>query len=363
MDERPSGWLAQYLSGPGSARVPVTVRVDRLGINFQPREGPTTWWPYSVVSTGQDPENPAHARVERRDTGEALVVLDTAFLGALESRSPRGPTGAPRAAASGSPKIALLVLGSLGLVAALYFVGLPAMADIAAGRVSVEFERELGDAVIDELLAGETVCDDPALTRSVGEIVARLRGALPDSPYEFRVTIVDDTLVNALAVPGGAMVVFRGLLRNSSRPEELAGVLAHEIQHVQLRHGTRAIMRALPLQTIAGMTGGAGDAAAVLGVLGVLSYARDDEREADSEGMRLIMAASIDPRGMIAFFDTLERIVGPGSTALSYLSTHPATAERRSALVAMADASPVAAVPLATGGLEWSDLVQRCRAA
>jgi predicted Zn-dependent protease len=135
------------------------------------------------------------------------------------------------------------------------------------------------------------------------------------------------------------------------------------MQHVQLRHGTRAIMRALPLQAIAGMTGGAGDAAAVLGVLGVLSYARDDEREADAEGMRLVMAAQIDPHGMIAFFDTLERIVGPGSTALSYLSTHPATAERRSALTAMADATPVTAVPLSTGGLAWSDLVQRCRAA
>jgi predicted Zn-dependent protease len=128
------------------------------------------------------------------------------------------------------------------------------------------------------------------------------------------------------------------------------------MQHVQLRHGTRAIMRQLPL-----MMGGGSDAAAVLGVLGALSYARADEEEADAEGMRLIMAARIDPHGMISFFDTLERITGPGSAMLAYLSTHPATAERRSTLAAMAEAAPATALPLSTGRLAWSELVQRCR--
>jgi predicted Zn-dependent protease len=77
--------------------------------------------------------------------------------------------------------------------------------------------------------------------------------------------------------------------------------------------------------------------------------------------MRLIMAAQIDPRGMLAFFDTLERIAGPGSSMLTYLSTHPATEARRSTLASMADAGPVTALPIATGELAWSDLVQRCR--
>lgn len=116
-------------------------------------------------------------------------------------------------------------------------------------------------------------------------------------------------------------------------------------------------MRQLPLL----MGGGGSDAAAVLGVLGALSYARADEEEADAEGMRLVMAAQIDPRGMISFFDTLERITGSSSGMLTYLSTHPATAERRATLSAIADAAPVVAVPLSTGGTEWSELVQRCR--
>jgi Zn-dependent protease with chaperone function len=361
MDDRRDGWLAQYLSGPESARVPVTVTVDRLGIHFQLPNKPKAWWPYSIVRAGPDPENPAHARLERGNTGEALVVLDATFLTLLESRSPRAPRESGRASPSGFPKIAMLVMGTAGLIAALYFVALPAMAGVVASRVSVDFERELGDGVVEQLLSGEAVCDDPALTRSIASIVGRLRVALPDDRYDFRVTVVDDTLVNALAVPGGAMVIFRGLLRNSASPEELAGVLAHEMQHVQLRHGTRAIMRQLPLQMVAGM--GGGDAAAVVGVLGALSYARADEEAADEEGMRLVMAARIDPRGMIAFFDTLERITGPGSTAISYLSTHPPTGARRLALSAMADAAPVAATPLDTGELAWSELVQRCRAA
>jgi Zn-dependent protease with chaperone function len=359
MDDRPRSWLAQYQSAPESPRVPVTVTVDRLGIHFQLPDQPKAWWPYSIVRAGPDPENPAQARLERGNTGEVLVVLDAAFLRMLEPRSPRAPTGTPTA--SGFPKVAMLVVGTAGLVAALYFVALPAMAGVIASRVSVDFERELGDGVVEQLLTGETVCDDPELTRSLSGIVDRLRGALPDDRYDFRVTVVDDTLVNALAAPGGAMVVFRGLLRNSASAEELAGVLAHEMQHVQLRHGTRAIMRQLPLLMVAG-TGG-GDAAAVLGVLGALSYARADEGEADREGMRLVMAARIDPRGMIAFFDTLERVTGSGSETISYLSTHPATSARRAALSAMAEAAPMANTPLDTGGLAWSELVQRCRAA
>lgn len=356
MNERNGGWHARYHVGADSDGSPVTVTVDRLGIHFQMPDGKTSWWPHSVVHVSADPANRQHTRVQRGDTDEALVVLGTGILEALESRSPRTQRGAA-AGAWGWRKVALLIGGSTAMIAVLYFVVLPAMAGVMANRVSVDFERDLGDGVIGQLLAGETVCDDPALTRSVGEIVARLRGGLPDDRYDFRVTIVDDTLVNALAVPGGAMVIFRGLLRNSASPEELAGVLAHEMQHVQLRHGTRAIMRQLPLL----MGGGGSDAAAVLGVLGALSYARADEEEADAEGMRLVMAAQIDPRGMISFFDTLERITGSSSGMLTYLSTHPATAERRATLSAIADAAPVVAVPLSTGGTEWSELVQRCR--
>jgi hypothetical protein len=355
MTQRTGGWLAQYLPAPDAPRVPVTVTTDRLGIHFQLPGGTAAWWPYSSVDAAPDPENPAHARLERGNTGEVLVVLDATFLATLESRSPRAG-GGPHRTASGWPKVAMLVVGSIALIGGLYFVALPAMAEIMANRVSVDFERELGDGVVEQLLAGQAVCDDPALTGSIDDILARLRAALPDDRYDFRVTVVDDTVVNAVAVPGGAMVIFRGLLRNTSSPEELAGVLAHEMQHVQLRHGTRAVMRQLPL-----LMGGGSDAAAVLGVLGALSYARADEEEADAEGMRLIMAAEIDPRGMLAFFDTLERIAGPGSPMLTYLSTHPATDARRAALGAMAGETTPSVVPLATGDLAWSDLTQRCR--
>jgi hypothetical protein len=352
--ERSGGWLAQYLSGPEAARVPVTVTTDRLGIHFQLPGGPASWWPYSTVSAGPDPESPTHARLERRSTGEVLVVLDAAFLTTLQSRSTRAADGPHRD--SGLPKVAMLLGGSIALIAGLYFVALPGMADVMASRVSVEFERELGDGVVAQLLEGRAVCDDPALTGAVGDVVDRLRGALPDDRYDFRVTVVDDTLVNALAVPGGAMVIFRGLLRSTSSQEELAGVLAHEMQHVQLRHGTRAIMRQLPL-----LMGGGSDAAAVLGVLGALSYARADEEEADAEGMRLIMAAQVDPRGMIAFFDTLASVAGPGSPMLTYLSTHPATDARRSTLASMAAEASYASVPFSTGDLPWSEVAERCR--
>jgi predicted Zn-dependent protease len=244
---------------------------------------------------------------------------------------------------------------------AVYFWVLPALGGLLALRVPVEWERELGDAVADELAPADALCDDPTLVAAVDGIVRRLTASLPGSPYEFRVSIVDDTLVNAFAAPGGRIMVMSGLIRSASSPEELAGVLAHELQHVELRHGTRALMRALPLQAAMSVVGGSADGtAALVGTLGVLRYARGDESEADREGMRLLLAAGIDPRGMITFFDTLSVRTEATPAALTYFSTHPATEERRTRLTDLAAEATAAPAPIALPE-EWSVVRARCR--
>src|SRR5690606_1638034 len=117
-----------------------------------------------------------------------------------------------------------------------------------------------------------------------------------------------DSLVNAFAAPGGYIVVFQGLLEASESAEEVAGILAHEIQHVVQRHGTKAILEALPLQLAAAALGGDQAAALFVGAastLGVLSYRRRDETAADREGFRMLRAARIAPDGMMRFFERL----------------------------------------------------------
>ncbi len=260
-------------------------------------------------------------------------------------------------------RVILLLAGTIAAVLVAYFWALPAVGGLLALRIPVAWEVDLGDAVADELAPADAVCDDPRLVGTIDAIVERLAGGLAERPYEFRVSVVDDTLVNAFAAPGGRIIVMRGLLSVSETPEELAGVLAHEMQHVQLRHGTRAILRQLPLQAVSAVLGGGGGAdgtAALLGTLGVLRYARGDEAEADREGMRLLLATSVDPRGMLDFFETLDAHAGADAPALTYLSTHPATEERRARLAEMAAESSSPATAFTMDGA-WSDIVTLCR--
>src|SRR5262249_20774964 len=151
-------------------------------------------------------------------------------------------------------------------------------------------------------------CRDPHRQALLESIVARLAGALPaESPYKFRVYVVNESPVNALAAPGGYIVVFRGLIDQAKRPEELAGVLAHEMQHVVQRHTTQAIIQhgstGLLLAALTGdMTGPLAYGLQSARVLGQLQYSRRAESQADAEGMKMLLAARIDPNGLIRFF-------------------------------------------------------------
>ncbi len=135
---------------------------------------------------------------------------------------------------------------------------------------------------------------------------------LPEPRYPFRVIVANNPTVNALATPGGSIVVFRGLLERTENAEELAGVLAHEIQHVMHRHSTKAILR----QASAGVLMAAlvGDVSAVVAfglqsarTLGDLRYSRQAELEADRDGARMLHAAAVDPAGMVSFFQAMQK--------------------------------------------------------
>jgi predicted Zn-dependent protease len=198
----------------------------------------------------------------------------------------------------------------------------------------------------------------------LGAILDRLVAALPRSPYRFNLTVLRDTSVNAFAAPGGFIVVTSGLLRAARTPEELAGVLAHEIQHVTRRHSTRAIIREMPLRlAISALFGGSGveAAAGMVGSLGALRYRRADEVEADLEGMRLLNAAHVDPAGMISFMRTLETRYESAPRLASYLSSHPRTADRIAALAALAERDKYPTTPLLDSA-SWQKVRAVCRA-
>jgi predicted Zn-dependent protease len=135
----------------------------------------------------------------------------------------------------------------------------------------------------------------------------------------------------------GHIFIHTGLLKAADRPEELAGVLAHEMAHITRRHAFRKLIESSGLYLVAQYF--FGDATGITAALANSSelllkqkYSRDFEREADDTGWQYLVEAKIDPRGMIDFFEKLkadEAKSGSGSgTGPDLLSTHPSTAER-----------------------------------
>lgn len=245
---------------------------------------------------------------------------------------------------------AVVLLIAIGSVA-LLFSQKSRLARMAAGHVPVAVEEQFGDAVFKNMEPGLKITSDPRWKAQMEPVMARLIPAATNSGYKFRFHVAESDDLNAFAIPGGHMVVYTGLLKAVKRPEELAGVLAHEMAHVTQRHSLRNMIEALGLSLIVQTI--FGDASGLVALASEGSetllrqkFSRDTEREADDVGWDLLVAANIDPRGMIDFFRTMQAELAKNApaaaadNALSFLSTHPATAERIERLEAKWKALP-----------------------
>lgn len=220
---------------------------------------------------------------------------------------------------------------------------------------------EIGREAAAQVKQQYQVAQSPALQAYVGRIGQRLAStpAAGDFPYSF--TVLNNPSVNAFALPGGPVFVNSGLIAEVNSEAELAGVIAHEIAHVQLRHGTNQVSKATVIQlpaTVAGAAlGGSATAQIVQAGLGVglnglfLSYSRGAESDADALGVRIMSQAGYDPMAMARFFQTLE--ASGGARGPQFLSSHPNPGNRVQAIRAEVAAMPqkryTADVP---GGIE-----------
>ncbi len=361
-------WEGYYLDGRTAARQRAAIRLLRTGLQIAVEGGATSLWPYKEIRQSQGFYAGEQVRMERGgEIPEAILIPDVTFLRSLQQVAPELATRFHDPARR-RMRLILTVLAGLaviGITTALYLWGIPGLATVVASRVPVSWEERLGFAVVEHLAPPPKRCVDSERNRLIQEILATLTAPLPSSPYTFHVYVVNDPMVNALAAPGGYIVIFRGLLTETRSAEELAGVLAHELQHVLHRHATRALLQhattGLLLAALAGDVSGA-TAYGLEGAraLGSLRYSRQNEEEADAEGMRMLLAAGIDPGGMIAFFETLKRD-GPGSLRLPmYLSTHPSTQDRilkLKALATQSQSSPRALLP----NYDWRDIRNICQ--
>lgn len=236
---------------------------------------------------------------------------------------------------------------------------LPELGDAAQDVLTPQMQRRLGEGFYNEIrLRDPAYIDDSEVTGYVNRVGRRLVSASQNPSGRFTFFVLRDRQINAFATFGGYVGVNTGLLLAARTESEFAGVLAHEISHVNQQHLARGIMAAknqsisslasLALMILAVRSGQAGQIAQgasvaieAANVQSQLGYSRDFEREADRVGFQTLSKAGYDPRGMADFFERLQK-----STALYennapvYLRTHPLTTERISDMQGRAQGSP-----------------------
>jgi predicted Zn-dependent protease len=205
-------------------------------------------------------------------------------------------------------------------------------------------EIELGKQTDSEVAATYGVYDDPALAGYVSKLGLALAAKSQRPALPWRFTVLDSPVVNAFAVPGGAVYVTRGILAMMSSEAELAAVLGHEIGHVNARHSMSQMSKAQVAQI--GLVVGsvisqkfakyAGLAGTGLQVL-FLKFSRDNENQADALGVDYARAGGYNPADMGVTFTALQKMgdLSGKSSMPGFLSTHPLTADRIAHVQAM----------------------------
>lgn len=195
-------------------------------------------------------------------------------------------------------------------------------------------EMALGKQINQQLISQEVrIYDDPELTNYINRIGQRLVQESyrpPTSNYQYTFQVVDDDSVNAFATLGGFVYIHTGLIKEAENEAELASVIGHEIAHITERHAINQMRRVAltnGLATAAGV-----DQSQIVG-LGVeialrLPHSREAEYEADRVGLNMMTAAGYAQVGMVDFMHKLAR----SPSMPTFLSTHPHTSDRISAL-------------------------------
>jgi Zn-dependent protease with chaperone function len=358
-----------YHDGLTARRHVVGVEVGQDGLVLHHDDGRAEHWPFArlrriaahadgrtftlalLSETGDElPRDPARLVVS--DAGLAAEIARAAPLLARREL----PRGALR-------RVAIGTAGALGAVALILFVIVPMLAATIAERMPRETEIAFGRSVVAQIegfLAPDDAplaCEGAAGRAALGQMTARLTAARTLG-YDLRIEVFDHPMVNAFAAPGGHVILMRGLIEAAESPEEVAGVLAHEIGHVEARDPTRLALRAagsagILSLLIGDMLGGAAIAVAAEYML-TAAYSRQAEAAADAYALAMLAEAGVGAEGLAAFFD---RVAEEAAAVPEYLSTHPGLAAR--AVVARAAPSAPGAPPI-LGAEEWAALRAIC---
>ncbi len=357
-----------YADGQSARTQPVQVQAGARGLRILDAHGAAlAEWKYRGLELAEPLQPPHPVRLLHRTAGPATLTFPPAEWERLLAEAPalRRQFGGSRWLGLGAPRLGLIAVGGLAAIVLLVWL-LPLAAAGLAQWVPKPWREALGRQGLQALNAQFPPCVGPGAAAGLGALqgLADRFTAVAQPPMaagEVRVHVADAPISNALALPGGQIVVFRGMIRLAQTPEELAGVLAHEVAHGLRHHPTQAWLRSAGLAMLmrVALGGSQSDFSARLAeTLVLLRYSRGDEAEADRLGAQLLDRAGLAHGGLARLLARLQRETGREGPA--FLSSHPLTEERLQALAALGADRPGLAAPFSPGA--WDAVRALCAA-
>jgi len=358
-----------YFDGTTSARHELSVELAPETLLMVDADGDVVAeWPYADIEQLSAPKHVLRLGLRGEPVLARLEIHDPAFAAALDDRALTVDRSGTTDRRARMRVVAWSLVATLSLVAVAVFV-VPELAARLAPLVPAGVERRLGEAVdaqvratLDTHKLGERlVCGSQPAERAgraaLQSLVTRLSQAAA-LPAPLTLAVIRRAEANAIALPGGRIYVFQGLLAKAGTPDELAGVIAHEIGHVVNRDGTRATLQGAGLSFLFGMLLGdfVGGGAVVLAARTLIqsSYSREVELAADAFGTQLVGRIGGDAT---ALGTILTRIDGDRKPGVRIWLDHPNVADRVRTIGAIAP--PKSGTPLLDAE-QWAALKRIC---
>ncbi|MEQ1875566.1 MAG: M48 family metallopeptidase [Bdellovibrionia bacterium] len=342
-----------------------TVEIANFAIVFTPDEG----WASAEIPINQvtikvrGSNTQVYHFIDRFNEEIKITVEDP---GPLEILARRGITEAKQALERGKKRTSFRILRYvlpivfvLGFIVAVPYLLAVVPAEWLDMIFPPEREKVVGRLLFENINAKFGVDTGHKVNPKLQALVDRLTQSNPSlSAHKPQIFFSNSPDVNAFALAGGYIICNRGLIEGAESLEEITGVIAHELGHVQLRHVTRSLLTALGATgtylVISAVIGG--DTAVVVNKLtGLLQlkYSRNQEQRADDRGFTLLVKAKVAPAGLVRFFKKLEVLPGaPKTEHLAFLSTHPLTTERIESIEAKLKPYPASEWAPVEGSLE-----------
>ena len=347
-------------------RVEVTLHPDRL-VFVLPNGKRIDWMGQALRAVPDQADTKGIVLSRAGDKLARLSIADESIARALRANAPQLSRRPP---VENKGRMAAWGLGAVASVALIVFVLVPVMANQLATYLPPEGEKALGDATYEQTRAtlGDAdlmpveACETPDGLAALEAMIARL-DAEADLPYPLEVTVLDHPLVNAFALPGGRVVLFRGLIEAASGPDEVAAILAHEIGHVVNRDPTRDALRLAGSIGVLGLLFGDFAGGTVVLVLTNqlinAKYSQAAESGADDYAHALLTEAGLPPSALGTFFERLRDEHGDAEGVYAHFSSHPQMTARIEAALA-ADTALEAETTPSLDRRQWRALGRVC---